>query len=692
MIAPNKLTLIKQMADTVRGLSIDAIQKANSGHPGLPLGCAEIGSLLYSEILKHHPAHPDWIDRDRFVLSAGHGSMFLYSLLGLCGYGTTVEDMAAFRQFGSRTPGHPEYGLTAGVETTTGPLGAGFATAVGMAMAETRLAATFNTAQCAIIDHHTFVLAGDGCMQEGVTSEAASLAGHLGLGKLICFYDSNHITIEGHTDVSFTEDVGARFLSYGWQVLHVDGYDLPGLTDAVTAAKAETAKPTLIIAKTVIGKGSPNKADSHEVHGAPLGADEVTATKKALGLDANQSFQIPSSVVGFLAERTHGWQDGYQAWQKRFETWGQANPDLLALWKTTMEATTPHHASKLPAVSWPTAAVGDKLATRAASGKSLQAAAAALPFLIGGSADLAPSNNTELKGQGDYQKGNRLGRNLHFGIREHAMGSIINGLTLHGGVKAYGATFMVFADYMRPSLRLAALMKIPSIFVLTHDSIWVGEDGPTHQPVEHLSSLRVIPGLENLRPADVEETTFAWELALSKGFGAHAPTVFGTRRNPGEWNESGPTTLVLTRQNLTVFAKPEGWRETVRKAGAYAAFDTPKPQLVILATGSEVGCALEAAAALKNEGKAVRVLSVPSLDRFRAAWNRGDIVGQKAWIPTGVPVFAIEAADFQSWAEFVPRNHFVGVTGFGECGPGETVAKHFGVTAAGLRATILARL
>lgn len=691
MIAPNRFTLVKQMADTVRGLSIDAIQKANSGHPGLPLGCAEIGSLLYSEILKHNPAQPDWIDRDRIVLSAGHGSMFLYSLLSLCGYGTTVEDLKAFRQFGSRTPGHPEYGLTAGVETTTGPLGAGFATAVGMALAETRLAAVFNTAQHSVIDHHTFVLAGDGCMQEGVTSEAASLAGHLGLGKLIVFYDSNHITIEGHTDVSFTEDVGARFAAYGWQVLRADGYDLTALTEAVAQAKAEAGRPTLIIAKTVIGKGSPNKQDSHEVHGSPLGAEEVAATKKALGLDPNQAFQVPASVTAFVAERSKDWQESYQTWKKTFEAWAADRPDLKQLWDTAMKATATHGATVLPPIEWPTLAVGEKLATRAASGKALQAAATALPFLIGGSADLAPSNNTEMKGQGNYQKASRDGRNLHFGIREHAMGSIVNGLTLHGGLKAYGATFLVFSDYMRPSLRLAALMKIPSVFVLTHDSIWVGEDGPTHQPVEHLSSLRILPGLETLRPGDFEETTLAWQLALAKGAGDHKPTSFGTRKDAGAWSETGPTALILTRQNLTVFAKPDGWQASVKKTGAYVALDAERPQVVILAGGSEVGCALEAAATLKREGRSVRVISIPSLDRFRAAWNRGDIRGQAAWVPVGVSVFAIEAADYLSWAEFVGRSHFVGVLGFGECGPGEAVAKHFGVTAEGLVAAIRAR-
>jgi transketolase len=690
MINPPQVPQIKQLADTVRGLSIDAIQKANSGHPGLPLGCADIGALLFTQTLKHNPADPAWIDRDRFVLSAGHGSMFIYSLLGLTGYGTSTDDMAQFRQFGSRCPGHPEFGLVAGVETTTGPLGAGFATAVGMAMAETRLAATFNTAAHTVIDHHTYVLAGDGCLQEGVSAEAASLAGHLGLGKLIVIYDSNHITIEGHTDVSFTEDVGKRFEAYGWQVLRADGYDLAGLDKALAAAKAEGAKPSLIIAKTVIGKGSPNKADSHEVHGAPLGADEVAATKKALGLDPAKFFQVPDAVSAWVKELSAGWKKNQADWQKTFDAWAKANPELLKLWDSTMKGTATHGTISLPAIAWPAAAVGEKLATRAASGKSLQAAAAALPFLIGGSADLAPSNNTELKGQGDYQKASRTGRNLHFGIREHAMGNIVNGLVLHGGVKAYGATFMVFSDYLRPSLRLAALMKIPSIFVLTHDSIWVGEDGPTHQPVEHLSSLRIIPGLETFRPADLEETTLAWQLSLEKGVGHHAPTVHGQRKSAGAWEECGPSALALTRQNLTVFAKPAGWQDSVRKTGAYVALDCAKPAAVVLASGSEVSCALEAAAALKAEGKDVRVISVPSLDRFRAAWNRGEVEGAAALVPAGAKLFAIEAADYTSWAEFVKRANFVGVQGFGECGPGETVAKHFGVTAQGLKETLLA--
>jgi transketolase len=679
-----KASQIQQFAHTVRGLSIDAIQKANSGHPGLPLGCAEIGALLYTTVLKHNPADPHWADRDRFVLSAGHGSMFIYSLLGLCGYGTTVEDMAKFRQFGSLCPGHPEFGLTKGVETTTGPLGAGFATAVGMAMAEARLAALFNTAAHKVVDHHTFVLAGDGCMQEGVSAEAASLAGHLGLGKLITIYDSNHITIEGHTDVSFTEDVAKRFEAYGWQILRADGYDLDGLASAIATAKAEAGKPSLIIAKTIIGKGSPNKQDSHEVHGAPLGADEVAATKKALGLDPAASFQVPADVTGFVQELSAGWKKNQADWDKAFAAWAAANPELKKLWDTTFAGTDPHGAVKLPAVAWPSFAVGEKLATRSASGKCLQSAASALPFLIGGSADLAPSNNTDMKGQGDFQKASPAGRNLHFGIREHAMGNIVNGLVLHGGVKAFGATFMVFSDYMRPALRLAALMKIPSVFVLTHDSIWVGEDGPTHQPVEHLSSLRIIPGLETLRPADAEETACAWELALAKGTGHHAPTTHGSRKSPGAWEEAGPSALALTRQNLTVFAKPAGWQESVRKLGAYVALDAAKPDCVVLASGSEVGCALEAAAALSAEGRQVRVISVPSQDRFRAAWNRGEIEGKAALVPAGAKLFAIEAADFTSWAEFVKRGRFVGIEGFGECGPGETVAKHFGVTAQGL--------
>lgn len=695
MIDTNLYDGLQAMARTIRGLSIDAIQKANSGHPGLPLGCAEIGSLLFAAEMKHCPTDPDWMDRDRFVLSAGHGSMLVYSLLSLTGYGVDLKEIASFRQFGSRCAGHPEYGLVRGVETTTGPLGAGFATAVGMAMAETNLAATYNTAKHTVINHYTYVLAGDGCLQEGVSAEAASLAGHLGLGKLIVFYDSNRITIEGHTDISFTEDVARRFEAYGWQILHADGYDLDGLSARIAEAKADPNRPSLIIAKTIIGKGSPNKADSHEVHGAPLGAEEVRATKTAIGLDPDQDFQLAPSLESFMAERRVQWNKAREAWQGTFNAWAQENPALKQRWDQAMAATqgAHGHAATLPAIDWPQAKIGDKQASRASSGKCLQAIAASVPFLIGGSADLAPSNNTEMKGMGDYQKGSRTGRNLHFGIREHAMGNIINGLTLHGGLKAYGATFLVFSDYMRPSLRLAALMRIPSIFVFTHDSIFVGEDGPTHQPVEHLSSLRIIPGLESLRPADQEETALAWELALQKGFGAHQPTVFGQNRSAGDFAALGPSCLILTRQNLTVFAKGPLWQDQVRATGAHVALEGgKKPQAVLLASGSEVNLALDAAQALAAKGTNIRVISIPSLDRFRVAWNRGEIVGKDAWIPLGLPVFACEAADYASWAEFVPRKHFVGIVGFGECGPGETVARHFGLVPDALAGCILKNL
>lgn len=722
------LSQIKDLAKTVRGLSIDGVQAANSGHPGLPLGTADIGALLFASEMKHDPNDPSWIDRDRFVLSAGHGSMLIYSLTHLLGYALPLDELKKFRQLGSRTAGHPEYGLVPGVETTTGPLGAGFANAVGMAVAETRLAALFNTGTQKVVDHYTYVLAGDGCMMEGVSQEAASLAGHLGLGKLIVIYDSNRITIEGHTDLAFTEDTAARFAAYGWHVLHADGYDHEGLAKALDAARAETGKPTLIVAKTIIGFGSPNKADTHDVHGSPLGPDEVKATKAKLGLDPEAFFAVPDAVATFGAARAAEGAKKHAAWKELFASWARANPDKKALWDATfgvpgaggmgesiaaslaagtgpdlnvkgeaIDAAQEAVKKGLPAIAWPAFEAGAKMATRSASGASLQAAAAALPQLVGGSADLAPSNNTDLKGLGHYQKGSREGRNFHFGVREHAMGSVVNGMVLHGGLKVFGATFLVFADYMRPSIRLAAIMKIPSIFIFTHDSIWVGEDGPTHQPTEQLASLRAINGLEVLRPADAEETAFVWQLALEKGFGAHAPANAAHGHTHDDHSSHGygvgPTALALTRQNLVVFAKPAGWQESVRKTGAYIAKEAKggagalkDKGIVILATGSELGAALTAAQTLEAEGKNVRVISVPSLDRLRAV--RKKVIGDL--IPQGALAFATEAGNSMSWAGIVHPDLVLGLDGFGECGPGEKVANYFGLNADGLVALVKA--
>ena len=635
---------------SVRALSMDAVQKANSGHPGLPMGCAEIGSLLYGEILKHTPYAPEWIDRDRFVLSAGHGSMLLYSLLHLSGYDLPLEELKRFRQVGSKCPGHPEYGLTPGVETTTGPLGAGFSNAVGMAIAETYLADTFNTKQHTIIDHYTYSLAGDGCMMEGVTSEAASLAGHLGLGKLIVLYDSNSISIEGPTELAFTENVADRFKAYNWQVLEGDAYDFDQISSLIQQAQAETNKPSLIILKSIIGKGAPNKAGSADVHGAALGQDEVLAARKELGIPEDQDFFIDKKARDYFKQKQPLWRENYEEWRETFQTWANANPELKARWDSFMNM-------KLPqGLSFPTFNPGDSEATRKVSGAVLQKLADAIPNLIGGSADLSPSNNSELKQYGHYSKTDRGGRNFHFGVREHAMGGITNGIALHGGLRPYAATFLVFSDYMRPAIRLASLMKLPVVYIFTHDSIFIGEDGPTHQPVEQLAALRAIPGLTVLRPADPEETVESWKLALE--------------------NKDGPTALVLTRQKVTTFEKyDKDWRNSTRK-GAYIVKDTPEtPEIVIVATGSEVGMALEAA---EKSKKSIRVISIIDLHTFL---KQQESV-REALLPSTSRVIVSEAGVATGWGILVRnREDLFTIDRFGESGPGKDVASHLGFTA-----------
>lgn len=674
--------LIGDVATAIRSLSMDAIEKAKSGHPGLPLGCAELGATLYSSILKHNPANPDWVNRDRFVLSAGHGSMFLYSLLHLFDYGLTLDDIKSFRQTGSRTPGHPEFGLTRGVEVSTGPLGAGFANAVGMAMAETHLAATFNTAEHLVVDHATWVLAGDGCLMEGVSAEAASLAGHLGLGKLNVFYDSNRISIEGSTDIAFTENVAKRFEAYGWQVLTCSAYDVEGIVRLAATARAELSRPSLIILESVIGKGAPHKEGSHEVHGSPLGAEEIMAAKLKMGLDPKESFAVPQGLHQRLAQLKPGFQGLEDEWNQLFASWKKANPEKAVLWNQYFGSV----QTQLASVAWPVWKAGDSVATRSAGGACLQAIAKALPWVFGGSADLSPSNNTEMKGFGHFQKASPLGRNLHFGVREHAMGSIVNGITLHGGLRSFGATFMVFSDYLKPSLRLSALMGIPSIWVFTHDSIWVGEDGPTHQPIEQIEMLRSIPGLEVLRPADAEETAFAWALALKKEVGAACHGTPAMALDPRE----GPSALLLSRQNLTVLEKPVTWREELEAHGAYQVVRpgitySYKP-LVIVATGAEVGTAIEAADILAGKGIGVRVISVLSQERLLASHARGTLPAdwglQEALVEDRV--WAVEAGSPRSWTCLVPHARSIGIEGFGRSGPGKEVAALLGMDGASI--------
>ena len=645
---------IQETAKTVRCLSMDAIQKANSGHPGLPLGCAELGAMLYGEFLKHDPAAPGWMDRDRFVLSAGHGSMFLYSLLHLSGYGVSLDDIRSFRQIGSKCAGHPEYGMIPGIETTTGPLGQGVATAVGMAIAETMLAARFNTAKRRVVDHYTWVLAGDGCMQEGVSAEAASLAGHLGLGKLIVFYDDNAITIDGGTSLSFSEDVGARFAAYGWHVQKGDMYDADGVRRMVSAAKAESAKPSLVMLKSVIGKGAPTMQGSHKVHGAPLGAEEIAKAKAAMGVPADAEFWVSPEAKAFFATRREELAAARAAWETGYAAWRSEEPALAAELDAMLSG-----KPVAPAL-WPAATAGESVATRNSSGAALQAAFAAWPGLVGGSADLTGPNVTKLPGPA-YSAADRAGRMIHYGVREHAMAAVSNGLALHGGLKPFCSTFLVFADYLRPSLRLAALMGLPVVYVLTHDSVFVGEDGPTHQPIEHLASLRAIPNVLVLRPADAEETNEAWAWAMAR--------------------TEGPTVIALTRQNLPLLEKADPmWRDTLR-TGAYVVRNVAgEPDVVVLASGSEVSLALRAAELAP--GKGVRVVSVPSLETFL---SQPDAI-RDTIAPPEARILACEAGRSLVWDRIA--DGFLGIERFGESGPGAKVAAHLGLTPEALAAMI----
>jgi transketolase len=640
---------IDAIALSVRSLTMDAVQKANSGHPGMPMGVAELGALLYGEILKLNPNVPDWIDRDRFVLSAGHGSMLLYSLLYMAGYDISLEDIKGFRQLGSKTAGHPEYGLASGIETTTGPLGQGLANAVGMAMAEKMLAVRFNTQNHTVIDHYTYVIAGDGCMMEGVASEAASLAGHLGLGKLIVFYDSNRISIEGSTALSFTEDVAARFRAYGWHVQEGDAYDTDGILSMAREAKRVDDRPSLIVLASTIARGSVNMAGSHQTHGAPLGEDEVKATKKALGIPQGDSFYVHPDAFAFFDKRRKEWDSVYSSWKVEFDQWAKENTELYEEWQRYFGEV------NVDDLDFPQFGVGDRIATRSAGGKILNAVAEAVPNLVGGAADLAPSTKTSLSGMGDFQRESYGGKNFHFGVREHGMGAIVNGIALHGGFRPFCSTFFVFTDYMRPPIRLAAMMKLPVIYVFTHDSIFVGEDGPTHQPVEHLAAMRAIPNLLVLRPADAEETVMAWKIALQ--------------------NRSGPTALVLTRQNLEVFSKQDkSWKENIRK-GAYIVCDTDgEPDVVVVATGSEVSLALGAVQGMKDSG--VRVVSMISRELFLDQSQEF----RDTLIPPGVKRLVIEAGVSFGWEGIAGADgSIIAVDRFGESGPAKDVSQHLGL-------------
>jgi len=643
--------------NTIRTLAMDAVQKANSGHPGMPMGMADVAYVLWTRFLKHNPSDPGWPDRDRFILSAGHGSMLLYSLLHLTGYDLPLEELKNFRQWGSRTPGHPEYGLTPGVETTTGPLGQGFANGVGMAIAERFLAATFNRPGFPIFDHFTYAIVSDGDLMEGISHEAASLAGHLGLGKLIYLYDDNEISIEGSTDLAFTEDVAARFRAYGWHVQSVDGYDLKGIESAIRAARAEKDRPSLVICRTHIAYGSPNKQDSASAHGAPLGEDEVRRTKEALGWPPDARFLVPPEALEVFRRAVDAGREAQAQWEGMFRRYAREYPREAALLERLW-------AGELPQ-GWedtlPTFSPGDgPLATRKASGAVLNRLADALPTLIGGSADLAPSNVTLLKGYDDFQRETPAGRNLHFGVREHAMGAVLNGMALHGGLIPYGGTFLVFSDYMRPAVRLAAMMHLPVVYVWTHDSVWIGEDGPTHQPVEHLASLRAVPNLTLIRPCDANETVAAWKAALKR--------------------RDGPTGLILTRQSLPVLDRRQMAGAEGLERGAYVLRDAPggRPELILIGSGSEVHLALAAQEALAQRGVRVRVVSMPSWELFDAQppEYRAEV------LPPDVPArLAIEAGVPMGWERYVgPQGAAIGLDRFGASAPYKVLMEKFGFT------------
>ncbi|MGC8786229.1 MAG: transketolase [Anaerolineae bacterium] len=651
------LDLDQLCVNTIRTLAMDAVEKAKSGHPGMPMGAAAMAYVLWTRFLKHNPANPTWPDRDRFVLSAGHGCMLLYSLLHLTGYDLPLEELKQFRQWGSRTPGHSEHGKTPGVETTTGPLGQGFATGVGMAIAERMLAARFNRPGHTIVDHYTYAIVSDGDLMEGVASEAASLAGHLRLGKLIYLYDDNKITIEGSTDLAFTENVAARFEAYGWHVQRVDGHDLHAVEAALRAAQAEERRPSLIIARTHIAYGSPNKQDSAEAHGAPLGEEEVRLTKQALGWPTLEPFYIPEAALAHFRRALEAGSAAQAAWQARFAAYEQAYPELAAEWRRVMSGELPEGWEQyLPAFD-PSAG---PMATREASGKVLNALAPHIPELVGGSADLAPSNLTYLAGMGDFQAANRGGRNLHFGVREHAMGAILSGIALHGGLRPYGGTFLVFSDYMRPAIRLAAMMELPVIYVFTHDSIGLGEDGPTHQPVEHLASLRAIPYLTVIRPADATETVEAWKVALE--------------------HRSGPVALALSRQKLPIIDRSIYARADGLARGAYILADASSGHvgLILIATGSEVHLALEARAALEQQGIGTRVVSMPSWELFEAQPQEY----RDSVLPPHVTArLAIEAGVSQGWCRYVgAQGDVVSIERFGASAPYKVLFKEFGFT------------
>jgi transketolase len=636
----------------LRFLAVDAVEKAQSGHPGMPMGAAALAYVLWDRYLTHNPKDPAWFNRDRFVLSNGHGSMLLYGLLHLSGYDLPLKELENFRQWGSMTPGHPEYGHTPGIETTTGPLGQGFANAVGMAIAEKHLAAVYNRPGLSLIDHHTFAIAGDGCLMEGITHEAASLAGHLGLEKLIVLYDDNHISIDGSTDLAFTEDVLKRFDAYEWHTQRVtEGNDCDAIEDALAEAIAEHQRPSIIAVRTHIGFGSPNKQDNADAHGSPLGTDEVKLTKQNLQWPLEPTFYIPEEARQFTNRTLERGENAQRKWNELLKRYEKEHPGVANELQAAVKGRLPE--------GWDSdlSSFTDAMATRKASGKIINAIAGRVSWLVGGSADLTPSNNTYISGSDNFSKETPQGRNFHFGVREHAMGAALNGMVLHGGLKPYGGTFLVFSDYMRPAVRLASLMNIPTTFVYTHDSVGLGEDGPTHQPIEHLGSLRAIPNLIVIRPADGNETIGAWKFIMP--------------------NADSPVALVLTRQKVTPLpCSPEQAIDGALRGAHVVAGEGDDPDLTIIATGSEVGPALEAAARLKEHS--VRVVSMPSWELF----DRQPEPYKNAVIPPSGKRLSIEAGATFGWSRWTSNSEAsIGINRFGASAPGTVVLEKLGISA-----------
>ncbi len=647
-------------ANTIRTLSMDGVQKANSGHPGMPMGMADVAYVLWTKYLKHNPKNPNWVDRDRFILSAGHGSMLIYSLLHLTGYDVTMEDLKNFRQTGSKTPGHPEYGMTPGVETTTGPLGQGFATGVGMAMAENHLAGTFNKAGHEIVDHYTYAIVSDGDLMEGVSHEAASMAGHMKLGKLIYLYDSNMISIEGSTELAFTEDAVKRFEAYGWQVIEIDGHNHSEIANAIEESQADKERPSLVICKTKIGFGSPNKEGKASSHGSPLGDDEIKLTKEFYGMDPDKSFYIADEVLEVYRGEVQKGAKAELEWNNKFAEFSSAfssEAKEFTKW-INRDISSAELESALPVFE-----ITDKgPATRASSGKIINAIKEVVPSLFGGSADLGPSTVTDIKDYSDYSSETPEGRTIHFGVREFGMAAALNGMAVHGGIVPFGATFFVFTDYLRPALRLSALMKVPAIYVMTHDSIGLGEDGPTHQPVEHLASIRAMPNVTVIRPGDANEVAYAWKAAIE--------------------NTTGPTVLVLTRQGMPTYERSEGNAASMVSKGAYVFADSDKetPDAILIGTGSELHLAVNAKAELKAKGIDARVVSMPSWELF----EKQDAAYKESVLPKSITNrVSIEAGSTFGWERYIgTEGSAIGIDSFGESGPAAELYSHFGITTA----------